>query len=100
MVAIYMHYLANLIASLATAGSDYRSVIGEITFEANQTSVNITLDIMDDTHPELDESIYIRLTSANLLQEEGSGGNGQEVMRFLEHAIILSFVVSNKCKSG
>jgi len=36
---------------------------------------------MDDNHPELDESIYIRLISATLLQEEGSGGEGQQVLR-------------------
>lgn len=61
------------------AGLDYRSIIGEIIFDDNQTTANITLDIIDDTIPELDESIYIRLTSANLLQEEGSGASGQEV---------------------
>ena len=62
--------------SLATADSDYVSVEGEVIFEVNQTSANITLDINNDNLPELDESIFIRLSSANLLQEEGSGGNG------------------------
>lgn len=45
-------------------------------FEVNQTLANITLDIINDFVPELDESIYIRLTGAYLLQEEGSGGIG------------------------
>ena len=62
--------------SLATADLDYVSVEGEVIFEVNQTSANVTLDINDDNLPELDESIFIRLSSANLLLEEGSGGNG------------------------
>ena len=68
--------LTYLCYSLATAELDYISVEGEVIFEVNQTSANITLDINNDNLPELDESIYIRLTSANLLLEEGSGGNG------------------------
>ena len=55
---------------------------GEVVFEVNQTSANITLDITNDNFPELDESIYLRLTGANLIQEEGSGGNGQEILGF------------------
>lgn len=51
--------------------------MGEIVFEVNQTSANTTLDITDDILPEVDESIFIRLTGAHLLQEEGSGGNGE-----------------------
>ena len=52
------------------------SAVGEIIFEVNQTSANITLDIINDNLPELNESIYIRIIGANLLLEEGSGGNG------------------------
>ena len=71
-----MQCLYTLVISLATAESDYTSVEGEVIFEVNQTSANITLDIINDNLPELDESVYIRLIGANLLQEEGSGGNG------------------------
>ena len=50
--------------------------VGEVIFEINQTSANITLNIVNDNLPELNESIYLRITGANLLLEEGSGGNG------------------------
>ena len=65
-----------LLLSVATAGSDYVSAVGEVVFEANQTLANITINIINDTLPEVDESVYIRLTGAHLFQEEGSGGNG------------------------
>lgn len=68
--------LHTFVISLATVDLDYVSVEGEVIFEVNQTSANITLDINNDNLPELDESIFIRLSRANLLLEEGSGGNG------------------------
>ena len=65
--------------SLATAGADYGEDEGQIIFETNQTSANIAIMIYNDDIPELDESIFIRLTGAYLFQEGGSGGNGEEI---------------------
>ena len=67
-----------ILYSLATAGDDYEADVGQLIFEANQTSANITITIYNDNLPELDESVFIRLISAYLFQEGGSGGNGMK----------------------
>jgi len=68
-----------LLYSLAAAGADYEADEGQIIFEPNQASATISIMIYNDNFPELDESVFIRLTSAYLFQEGGSGGNGEQI---------------------
>lgn len=49
------------ISGTATAGDDYISLTGEITFLANETSVPLIVGILDDLIDEDDESIEIQL---------------------------------------
>ncbi|MDJ0581749.1 Calx-beta domain-containing protein, partial [Crocosphaera sp.] len=50
----------------ATAGNDYTSINGTLTFEAGETNKTITVPILDDNVLEEDETLYLNLTqSAN-----------------------------------
>uniref|UniRef100_A0A8C4S4U8 Adhesion G-protein coupled receptor V1 n=1 Tax=Erpetoichthys calabaricus TaxID=27687 RepID=A0A8C4S4U8_ERPCA len=54
--------------SRAKAGSDFLPLSGFVTFVANQSEANITLNILDDTEPERAESVFIQLTNISLIQ--------------------------------
>ncbi|KAG2466796.1 GPR98 protein, partial [Polypterus senegalus] len=54
--------------SRAKEGSDFLPVSGFVTFVANQSEANITLNILDDTEPERAESVFIQLTNVSLIQ--------------------------------
>ncbi|MDJ1169904.1 Ig-like domain-containing protein [Roseofilum sp. BLCC_M154] len=49
----------------ATAGSDYTSINGTLTFAAGETSQGITINITDDSLDETNETFTVDLSSAN-----------------------------------
>lgn len=62
-----------IICSHATEGSDYRKTSGTLSFAANETQKSLEVTIYDDGTPELDESIYVNLTSAVLTSGPTTG---------------------------
>ncbi len=64
------------VAGTATAGSDYTPVSGTLTFNAGQTSKTVSVPIIGDTTPELDETVYLRLTNATNATIAGGEGTG------------------------
>ncbi|KAM9393782.1 adhesion G-protein coupled receptor V1 [Pholidichthys leucotaenia] len=52
----------------ATEGRDFVSLLNSVVFLANQSEANITLKVLDDDDPERDESVFVRLISAQLVQ--------------------------------
>jgi hypothetical protein len=48
----------------ATAGNDYEAGAGTVTFQPNDTSETVTIDITDDSLDESDETFNVNLTSA------------------------------------
>jgi hypothetical protein len=60
----------------ATAGSDYTSTSGTLTFGAGVTSQTITVLTVNDTAKENDETFYVELsnpTNATIYDDEGKG---------------------------
>lgn len=57
----------------ATAGSDYVSTSGTLTFEAGQTTKTIPVTINGDTNPEINETFFINLSN----QSSGIIGDSQ-----------------------
>src|SRR5262249_54123927 len=47
----------------ATAGSDYNSVSGKLTFAKNEMSKSILVPVIGDRVPEADESFFVRLNA-------------------------------------
>ena len=47
---------------------DFTPVSGNITFEQGQEYASFTVSILDDTDPEQDESVFVRLTDVWLVQ--------------------------------
>ncbi|KAF7200055.1 adhesion G-protein coupled receptor V1 isoform X2 [Nothobranchius furzeri] len=54
----------------ATGGKDFVSLLSSAVFLANQTEANITLRVLDDSDPERDESVFVKLISVQLIQGE------------------------------
>jgi hypothetical protein len=50
-------------AGTATAGTDYNSISGSVTFAPGQTSIPITVPIVGDTLNEADETFYLNLSN-------------------------------------
>ena len=48
----------------ATSGADYASASGTLTFAAGDTAATITVDVVDDGIPELDEDMTVTLSNA------------------------------------
>src|SRR5262249_14248035 len=48
----------------ATAGSDYNSVSGKLTFAKNEMSKTILVPVIGDRVPEADETFFVRLSNA------------------------------------
>lgn len=48
----------------ARAGRDFVAASGQVTFAAGETSKTITLQVLDDTVGEIDETLYLRLGAA------------------------------------
>src|SRR2546422_114916 len=58
----------------ATAGADYVSINGTLTFLPGQTSQTITVAVLCDALDELDETILVNLTAAtNATISDGQG---------------------------
>jgi hypothetical protein len=54
------------VAGTATAGSDYTTLPGAVTFAAGSASTNITVQVINDSTPELTETVILNVTgSAN-----------------------------------
>ncbi len=51
----------------ATAGDDYESAAGQLTFQPYQTSKSFTVHINDDSKNEQDETVYLSLNDANMM---------------------------------
>src|SRR5262249_20085895 len=49
----------------ATAGSDYNSMSGKLTFAKNEMSKTILVPVIGDRVPEADETFFVRLSNAN-----------------------------------
>src|SRR6185312_17283968 len=72
----------------ASAGSDYMSTSGTVTFNPGETSKTITVTIFGDTVVEGNESFFVNLTSATnatiadgqgigtIVDDDGGGGGG------------------------
>jgi Calx-beta domain len=61
----------------AAAGPDYVAASGTLTFAPGTTSLNVSVSVVGDTVPELDEVFFLRLsnpTNAVVLDGEGTGG--------------------------
>jgi hypothetical protein len=52
------------LAGTATAGSDYTTLPGSVTFAAGASSTNITVQVINDSTPELTETVIINLTGS------------------------------------
>ena len=46
---------------------DYKMSSGTVLFVSNQTSAEFVIEILDDTLPEEDEAVYVRLTGIKLI---------------------------------
>lgn len=58
----------------ATAGSDYQSTSGTLTFDAGETSKTVTVVVLGDTATESNETFYVNLTNpANATIADGQG---------------------------
>ncbi|CAH1797156.1 unnamed protein product [Owenia fusiformis] len=62
----YYPYLPSNIAR-ATDGVDFLSTSGSVTFTPDESKIVITIQILDDSDPEIDESVFIILNSVELL---------------------------------
>ncbi len=72
----------------ATAGSDYQSTSGTLTFNAGETSKTITVPVYGDTTAESNETFYVNLTNPSnatiadgqgvgtIQDDDGSSGSG------------------------
>ncbi len=56
-----MHY--ETLASSATAGTDYTSTSGELTFAPGETSQPLTVQVLNDALDEVDETFWVVLSS-------------------------------------
>uniref|UniRef100_A0A667Y0L3 Adhesion G-protein coupled receptor V1 n=1 Tax=Myripristis murdjan TaxID=586833 RepID=A0A667Y0L3_9TELE len=54
----------------ATEGEDFVPLLESVVFLANQSEVNITLQVLDDEDPERDESVFVELISVHLIEGE------------------------------
>ncbi|CAJ1068549.1 adhesion G-protein coupled receptor V1 [Xyrichtys novacula] len=54
----------------ATEGLDFVPLLDSVVFLANQSEANITLQVLDDEDPERDESIFVKLISAQIIKGE------------------------------
>uniref|UniRef100_A0A3B4ZW94 Adhesion G-protein coupled receptor V1 n=1 Tax=Stegastes partitus TaxID=144197 RepID=A0A3B4ZW94_9TELE len=54
----------------ATEERDFVSLLNSVVFLANQSEANITLRVLDDEDPERDESVFVKLIRAQLIQGE------------------------------
>uniref|UniRef100_A0A3P8TGE6 Adhesion G-protein coupled receptor V1 n=1 Tax=Amphiprion percula TaxID=161767 RepID=A0A3P8TGE6_AMPPE len=54
----------------ATEGRDFVPLLNSVVFLVNQSEANITLRVLDDEDPERDESVFVKLISAQLIQGE------------------------------
>ncbi|KAF7670351.1 hypothetical protein LDENG_00010120 [Lucifuga dentata] len=54
----------------ATEGQDFIPLLESVVFLANQSEANITLRVLDDKDPERDESVFVKLISAELVKGE------------------------------
>lgn len=54
----------------ASEGQDFVPLRDFVVFSANQTEANITLRVLDDEDPERDESVFVQLTSVQLMEGE------------------------------
>ncbi|MGI0491461.1 Calx-beta domain-containing protein [Alkalinema pantanalense CENA528] len=57
----------------ATAGSDYTANTGTLTFNPGETSKNITIQVIGDTTPEVNETYQVQLSSATNGTFSGGG---------------------------
>ncbi|QDU10151.1 putative Ig domain-containing protein [Gimesia aquarii] len=66
------------VSGTATSGSDFVSLTGEVTFNANESSVTILVTVLEDLQDENEETIQIQLLDQNtyhlgdLIQASGS----------------------------
>ena len=49
----------------ALAGEDYTAASGTLTFEANETSLTVSVAVLDDVHDEGEETLTLRLSNAS-----------------------------------
>ncbi len=69
---VHVHWTVNDVT--ATAGSDYVATSGDLTFTGTQTTKTITVSVLGDTVPELDESFTVDLVSVdNATVAQGTG---------------------------
>lgn len=54
----------------ATEWQDFVPLLESVVFSANQTEANITLQVLDDKDPERDESVFVKLMGADLMEGE------------------------------
>ena len=59
--------------SHATEGIDYSKTSGMLNFATGETQKSFEVTINDDGIPELDESIFVNLTSAVLISGSSTG---------------------------
>ncbi len=60
----------------ATAGSDYGPLAGTLTFKPGQLSKTVSVPVIGDTTPELDETVYLRLSGGKNATIAGGEGTG------------------------
>lgn len=63
----------------ATAGDDYQSKTGTLTFAPNETSKSFNVTIINDDEPELAESFLVVIENATLIGQTlvGVGPDGE-----------------------
>ena len=59
-------FFLHLCSQLAVAGDDYTATSGSLIFEERDLTKSFTLSISSDSVPELDEYIFIAITSVEL----------------------------------
>ncbi|KAL2079822.1 hypothetical protein ACEWY4_025566 [Coilia grayii] len=52
----------------ASEGSDFMAIRSSVTFQANQSEANVTLQVFDDDIPERGESIFLELVNVFLIE--------------------------------
>uniref|UniRef100_A0ACD5H665 Calx-beta domain-containing protein n=1 Tax=Desertifilum tharense IPPAS B-1220 TaxID=1781255 RepID=A0ACD5H665_9CYAN len=53
------------VAGTATAGTDFTPVTGSLTFAPGETEKQVTVQVIGDTVPEVNETFFLQLSNAS-----------------------------------
>lgn len=73
----------------ATEGTDFIPVRSSVTFMANQSEANVTLQILDDETPERGESIFVELVDVELIE----GAQDRPSKSIVQQVVVFSYPV-------